>query len=114
MTLTDYYVANTGEIIANPHAVTQQITPSLRRPDAGEPPATERGAFAVLTDSGEVPLLGIIAADRPRPDTTARIVVSPTASGPVRPRGYVGKYRWTRSRAARVALAAAIAQGGAR
>lgn len=115
MTLTDYYVANTGEIIPGPHAITTRIVPPARRPDAGRLPVVERKAFAVLTDSGELPL-SFIETPRPRPEETARIVTGSNWPGtapadPDRPRRYVGAHRWSRSRAA---LAAAIAKGGAR
>jgi hypothetical protein len=114
--LQDYYVANTGEIVINPYAVTQQVNPSPRRPDAGEQPRVERKSFAVLSDSGELPI-AFIETPRPRPEETARIVTGSTWPGPVpadpdRPRWYRGVHRVTRSRAA--LAAAATAQAGAR
>jgi hypothetical protein len=103
MTLTDYYVANTGEIIPGPGHFTQRITPPARRPDAGELPATERKSFAVLTDSGELPI-AFIETPRPRPDETARIVTGASWPGgsvpPGRPRWYRGAHRPNPSRAA--------------
>jgi hypothetical protein len=108
VTLMDYYVANTGEIVPGPGHFTQQITPSPRRPDAGEQPEIERKAFAVLTDSGELPI-AFVEEVRPRPEETARIIVSESArplAEPRRPWFYRGTRRWTRSRAALTAATA--------
>ena len=102
--LQDFYV-NTGEIrLPDFETVTRQISPPPRRPDAS-------GEHPLYVPSGAVGF-----DDRPRPDTTARIVTGATWPGmvpadPPRPRRYRGVHRLSPSRAA---LAAAIAQGGAR
>jgi hypothetical protein len=115
MSLLDCYVANTGEIIPGPVHSTQRIVPPARRPDASEEPPTERISFAVLSDSGELPI-AFIETPRPRPETTARIVTSAAAKpdpAPDEPRPwfYQGAHRWTRSRAL---LTAATWPGGVR
>jgi hypothetical protein len=113
MSLLDYYVANTGEIIPGPVHSTQRIVPPARRPDASEEPPTERISFAVLSDSGELPI-AFIETPRPRPETTARIVTSAAAKpDPEEPRPwfYSGAHRFTRSRAL---LVAATSPGGVR
>jgi hypothetical protein len=104
VTLTDYYVANTGEIVPSRGHTTKRISPPPRRPDAsGEQPLY-------------VPPTFVLADDRQRPDTTARIVTGsswpgPPPAGPRRPRWYRGSHRLTRSRAA---LAAATAEARGR
>jgi hypothetical protein len=117
MSLLDYYVANTGEIIPGPGHSTQQITPTLRRPVASEEPPTERISFAVLSDSGELPI-AFIEAPRPRPEETARIVTGSNWPGaapadPPPPPGYRGVHRLTDWQS-RAALAAATGRGSVR
>ncbi|BCJ45362.1 hypothetical protein GCM10010168_86310 [Actinoplanes ianthinogenes] len=85
----------------DPHeTITRRLTPPhLRRPLALAVPA-ERTSFAVLSDSGELPL---VALDRPRPDETARIatgrLVDNEPDEPRRPWFFRGTRRLTRSRA---------------
>ncbi len=95
MTLTDFYVTPTEE-----HPVAHRFLGGLRLPATAEPPSAERKSFAVLSDSGELPV-AFVEEERPRPETTARIVLSSTAAGPPpeprRPWFYRGVRRWTRS-----------------
>jgi hypothetical protein len=92
--------------------VTRRLTPPhLRRPLALANPVQERASFAGLTDSGEVPLLGIDPAE------TARISIPVTYGSPAepvqsrRPWWFRGTRRLTRSRAL---LLAATCPGGLR
>jgi len=104
--LQDFYV-NTGEIpLPAAETITRRIAPPPRRPEA----------------SGEQPLYVpppfVLADDRQRPDTTARIVTGsswpgPVAAEPRRPHWYVGAHRGRLVRS-RAALAAALVEASAR
>lgn len=105
MSLLDSYIT-TGEI-------PRPYSPLPSAEIITRPVVADRPSFGVLGSSGEFPL-GIrppapeLAAD---PADTQRISVPVTYGSPIepeRPRRYVGRYRWSRSRAA---LADAIARG---
>lgn len=101
--LAESYIHTTEQPTVPPKtAVDRGVMP--RRPDAsGEQPLYRPPTFAFL-DQPVRP---------PRPDTTARIVVSLAAAAPAepeRPWFYRGRYRWTRSRGL---LVAATWPGGA-